>query len=398
MPSTAAFRHDPLKYVLPGRPAGPSRWDREPAVCGHRRHRHHNTVLDRELPVPVSASPAVVDGVGAVFATDDGRIRFYDPTLSKAYWERRLDSSVYASLVVDTARRRVVVAGTSGLVTCFDLRGRLAWSTGLSVPVFATPTVLPDSDLLAVAGFHSRLFGLDLDSGAIVFDRVLPAPWSVKYGGTAAYRDPYASPATTSEGTVIVCCAELVLCLDAAGNELWRHDLGCAAKASPVALHETGQVAVCPVDGRCLFLDIRTGELQACLHLDAKITASPAVSGRVLAVGTQTGAVAGIDITTYERRWHAPQGAPRSYTSFTVLPSGDFVATADRGNVVCLRRDDGGFLWESSQVLGLPAHEPQMDITPVIGPDGSMYCASYEGDLYHFRFPPHAPTLEETQL
>jgi outer membrane protein assembly factor BamB len=396
MPSPPAFRHDPVKSVLLGRPAAPVHWDREPAVCGHRRYRHHNSVLQRTVPVPFSASPAVVEGVGVVFAGDDGRVRLYDTTLAKIFWERRVDSSVYASLVVDARRRHIVVAATSGLIVCFDLRGALLWSVKLPVPVYATPTTLPEADRLVVAAFHSRCFGIDLSDGTLAFDRGLPQPWSAGHGGTAVHRDPYASPAVTQEGTVVMCCAELALCVDADGSELWRHELGCAAKASPVALHDTGQVAICPVDGRCLFLDGHTGTVRARLELGAKTTASPAVSGSVLAVGAQTGAVVGVDVATHRRIWESPQGAPRSYTSFTVLPSGDFAATGDRGNVVCLRRSDGAFLWESSQVLGLAEHEPAMDITPVAGRTGSMYSASYEGDIYHFRFQPlAAPAREE---
>lgn len=377
-----------MKSVLPGKIGGSILWANEPAVCGYRQLSYENTTIKRTIPVPISASPAVVTGVGVLAASDDGYLRFFNRTLHKVYWERRVDSSVYASLVLDIKRRRVIVAATSGLVVCFDLRGKLVWSARTGVPVYATPTVLPSSDILIIAAFHSRCIGLKLDTGALIFDRPLPEPWHAVHGGSAAHRDPYASPATTAEGTAIICCAEHVLCIAPDGTELWRHEVGHAVKASPAALHRTTQVAVCTVDGRCLILDSQTGHRCGEVSLGAKITGSPAVSGNVLAVGTQCDTVAGLDICTYEIVWTSLQGAPHDYTSFSVLPDGNFIATSARGNVVCLQRDDGRFLWESSQVLGLPDHEPAMDITPVVGPDGSMYCASYSGVIYHFRFQP----------
>jgi outer membrane protein assembly factor BamB len=386
----AAFRHDPVGRVLPaGRAAsGPVAWSSEPAVCGYQRLTYHNDTLGRTIPVPVSASPAVITGVGVLVGSDDGHVRLYDRTLSRIYWQRRLDSAIYASLVVDPARRRVVVAATSGLVTCFDLRGTLSWSARMDTPVFATPLVLPQHDLLVVAAFGGHCSGLALDSGRLVFDRRLPAPWHAAHGGSAAFRDPYASPVATAAGSVIVCAGEHVLCLDPDGSERWRHDTGQAIKASPVSLRATGEVAVNPVDGRCLFLDETTGEPLGEVPIGAKVTASPAVSGRVLAIGTVQDTVVGVDIGTRRPLWRSPQGAPRSYTSFSTLPNGDFIATSSRGNVVCLRRDDGAFRWESSQVLGLPDHEPEIDTTPIAGSDGSMYGGSYTGVLYHLRFRP----------
>ncbi|MBB4981692.1 MULTISPECIES: outer membrane protein assembly factor BamB family protein [Streptomyces] len=349
---------------------------------------YNSRSLDRAVDVPVSATPAVVPGAGVVVASDDGYVRFHNTDLSKVYWQRRLNSAVYASLVVDPDRRRILVAATSGLITCFDLRGTLVWATDIGRQVFATPAPMPAARILFVAAFGGRVFGLDLATGRILFERAVPQPWHTAHGGSAAHRDPYASPAVTAGGNAVVCCAEHVLCFAPDGTELWRRELGHSLKASPVALDTTGQVAVATVNGRVHFLDADTGGSRSCIDLSGKIVASPAVSGPVLAVGTQDGITTGIDIRNTKALWTSRLGAPRSYTSFSVLPSGDFIATFERGNVVCLRRDDGRFLWESSQVLGIPNHEPEMDITPAVGPDGHMYGASYTGALYHFLFRP----------
>lgn len=387
-----AFRHDPAKNVLATGGGTGSQWTREPALCGYRHLTYFNQARKERIAVPVSSTPVAVAGVGPIVASDDGYIRFFDPALTRQYWEHRLNSPVYASLVLDTCRKRFIVAATSGLVTCFDLRGRPGWTLRLDTPVFATPTVLPGSDAVVFAAFNSRCFGVDLDSGQLRFSQDVPRPWSARFAGSAAHRDPYASPVATAEGNVVLCCGETVLCLTAAGQELWRCDAGHSLKSSPVALELTGEIAFCAVDGSCRFLDGATGTVTSEVFLGAKVTASPAVSGDVLAVGTVLGTALGLDVRSHAIRWRSTGGGPRDYTSFTVTPAGDFAATTAAGNVVCLRRDDGRFLWETSQVLGLPDHEPAMNITPVISPDGSMYCASYSGFLYRFLFEPIQPT------
>ncbi len=356
-------------------------------MCGYRLLEYHNRTLDRVIPVPVSATGVAVTGIGVVIASDDGFVRFFDSSLTKVFWERRVSSSVYASLVVDTERQRIMVAGTGGQILCFDVRGRQAWRQTLNDPVFATPTVVPGADLLFVATFHSRCAGLRLSTGEVLFELPLPQPWSVPWGGSAAHRDVYASPAATDRGTVVVSCAEHVLCLAADGTELWRHVLSATVKASPAIRHETGQVVVAAVDGGCHVFDVDTGSHRAEYRLGAKIIASPAISGSIAAVGTATGQVHALDLDTGQIRWVAPAGAPYSYTSMTVLPNGDFIATAASGNVYCLDSQTGTFRWETSQVLGLPNHEPELHITPIAEAGGNMYCASYSGYVYNFKFP-----------
>ncbi|MEV8327644.1 PQQ-binding-like beta-propeller repeat protein [Kitasatospora sp. NPDC056731] len=385
-----AHRHDPRKNLLVLPSADPQAvfWDREPVVCGFRRLTHRPAGQSRAIEVPISSSPVVVSGAGVVLGASDGTVTFYDRTLGKEYWSQRLDSPIYASLVADARRRRVIVIATSGLAACFDLRGRPLWSARVEDPVYATPLVLPNADRLVVAAFNSRCTGLNLETGARVFDHRLPEPWHAAHGGSAAHRDAYASPVATGEGNAVIACAEHVLCLTPDGEELWRTEVGHSIKASPVGLHDRHEILVAPVDGTCLFLDSRTGQVLAAIGLDAKVTGSPAASGGLVAVGTTDGTVTALDARSHGIVWRSAQGAPREYTSVTTLPSGDFVATAGNGNIVCLAREDGKFLWETSQVLGLPDHRPAMDITPVAGVDGSMYGASYSGTAYHFRFRP----------
>ncbi|MFK0017402.1 PQQ-binding-like beta-propeller repeat protein [Streptomyces sp. NPDC091027] len=381
-----AFRHDPVKSVLPGS-AAEVLWDREPAVCGYRR-LSHRTSAGEDIPVPVCSTPAVVGSAGVVVGGYDGRVRLYTADFADIHWEHRLTAPVYAPLVVDRARSTVVAVAVDGSVICLDLGGGVVWRTCVVTPVYATPTVLPASGLLVLAGFGGGCTGLDLATGKHVFDVSLPRPWHALTGGSAAGRDPYAGPLALPGGDFIAGCAEHAVRMTGAGRPVWLRDFGHAVRASPAFAPVTGEVVVCTVDGKCRFLDAGTGRETGVIALDGKIIGSPAVSGGVLAVGTQRGPAFGIDLVRRDIIWSVPNGAPRDHTSFTVLPSGDFAVTAENGNVVARTRDDGHFLWETSQLLGLANQDPALDTTPVAAPDGSMYCGSYSGAVYRFRFRP----------
>ncbi|WP_324198891.1 outer membrane protein assembly factor BamB family protein [Nocardia amamiensis] len=313
-------------------------------------------------------------------------MRYYTPDLQIVRWEHRLDGPVYASLVLDTRRKAVLAATTNGTLTCFSLDGAVVWRTTVPGPIYATPAVADELDTLGVATFGSRGLGVDLASGQLLYDFQLPRPWHAAVGGLAAQRDPYASPAITLEGAMVFGCAEHAVCLAPDGTERWHFDAGAAVRASPVVIESTGEVAVCTVSGACHFLSAATGVRVASLSLGGKITASPAVSDSRLVIGIDDGRVFGIDVSTHKTAWTRPEGTPRDHSSFTVLPTGDFIATTSRGNIQGFRRDDGQFLWETSQLLGLGNHRREMDITPIASADGSMYGASYTGELYYFRF------------
>lgn len=386
--NTSAFRHQPSKSVLRLSDSllPDFAWRQEPVVCGHRRLRYFNQAEGRELEVPISASPAVIGKLGVIGASDDGYVRFFDPELRKVYWERRLPASIYASIVVDPVRNAVILCTTSGLIFAFDLYGTLLWTRDIGVSILAMPAIRAEKNQLVVASFGHQLWGISLREGTIQYRLPLPAPWHAAIEGLASNRNVYASPALTQAGQAIVCSGEHVVCAGEHGNIVWQVDLRVDIKSSPIVIDRKGLVGIFPVNGEACFLELKDGTCRTRLALDAKVTASGALVGNWLAIGTVSGAVHGIDVDTCETAWVSHWGAPKEYTSTTVTPGGDFIATTSRGNVACLAAESGQFLWESSQVLGLPDHETMMDITPVISPHGFMYGGAYDGNLYQFSF------------
>ena len=389
-PHISTFRHQPEKSILRGGKEFPEyNWKAEPVVTRHRIFKYFNEQRQEDILVPIHASPAIIADIGLVVASDDGYLRFLDPPLERAYWELQLFANVYASLVVDQMRKRVIVATTKGIVAAFNLKGQIEWQVNLERPVFATPAICAEFDLLSVAAFENMGFGLSLETGEVRFAASLPAPWHASLPSLPAFRNPYASPAMTASGDTVFCSGNHVVSLDRQGEVNWQVDLGAEIKSSPVVHLGQGKVAVATVRGDLVFLGLEDGQEYARHRLDDKVTASGAVSGDHLVIGTARGKVHCFHFATHEQVWTRNFGGPFDYTSFTLSPAGDFVATNTDGNAMGIAASDGSFLWETSQVLGLDDHEPGMNITPVLSQDGRMYCASYRGDLYQFTFIEH---------
>ena len=361
-------------------------WRREPVVRRLRRFRFDNTTLGRSIDVSISATPAVVNDVGAFVAGEDGFVRFLSRDLHKVFWERRLSASIYASLVVDPVARRVIVCDTSGLVCAIGVRGELAWARNIGHPIFATPAIHSATDSLTIGAFGNVAFGLCLRSGKIRYKADLPAPWYAAVDSPVAGRNPYASPAMTAAGETLFCSGSNVVMLSPHGCEMWNISLATDIKSSPIILTLAGLVVVTDVSGRCHSLCLRSGEIRATIALGAKVVASGAHSGAIVALGATSGRMWGLDCVNGNVAWTSSFGAPNEYGSITTTPLGDFVATSTAGNCVCLAAENGAFLWETSQVMGLPDQATRMDITPIIDRAGRMYGAGYDGSLYQFSF------------
>lgn len=391
----AHFRHHPARSTLcrvsDRRDA--TKWDAEPAVVGHRSLVHCKANGER-IPVPICATPAIIGRAGIILASYDGVVRFLDPSLTKEYWNTRLQAGVYAPLVVDSKGPAVFVACIDGTIARLGLKGTLEWSVSFGeYPIYATPLVLSVPRLLVVATYHGRCFGVDMDDGSLRFNLDLPRPWHAAHRGLAAWRDPYASPAAVHDDTFVLCCAEKAVLFDKQGVVRWEHAVGTSVRASPAFIARTKEVLVVAANGECLFVSGESGRSRKGPAFGARVVSSPAVSGCVAAIGTVAGDLFGVDVENGEIAWRKPAFAPRDHSSVSLLPSGDFIVVTERGNAAALGASDGLFLWESDQRLGLGEQDPRMDLTPLAAPDGHLYGASYSGSVYSFLFPQQESSL-----
>jgi outer membrane protein assembly factor BamB len=380
------FRNSPLKCVRFGASSDESRidWLVEPTVAAYR-HFEHNAG-DKTIPVPVCATPAAVEGVGAIVAGFDGRVSLIDSSLEKVYWRLRFSHPIYASPIFAPDGASVIVADTGGVVARISLRGSVLWRVDLGFPIYATPDLLDGAERLAVVCFGGRLVLLSLDTGVASAQAELDQPWFYAAAPATAGREPYSSPAALPSGHVAVGAGAAVTMFDADAFPIWRRELTSLMRASLAFCPRTQVIVAAGVNGVVSLLDARTGEWLSALTLDGKVTASPAVSDGVAAVGTASGAVYGLDLDRRQVLWRESYGAPFDHSAFTTLPNGDFICTHGGGNVIARARLDGRFVWETSQRIGQQGHGTRVDITPVCGADGVMYCGAYNGALYAYRF------------
>lgn len=387
MDNPNAFRHHPNKTRIRINEKNVNRvidWSIEPVVSGLVRQKYYNNKEKRSFDVPVSATPAVVEGVGVIVASDDGYIRFYSMGFKKIYWERRINSSFYASPVFSSKRKYIYICSTNGDVLAISLSGVVKWHTKLEHGIYSTPAINIQDDIFIVATFDSLLFYLNLNDGKVINKIELDKPWH--YGFSLnAQRYVYASVAMTRGNLTIICNSTTIYEFDEFGKIVWKKNLKDEVKSSPVVIDDLNLVVVFTVKGNCLFFDFN-GNLLNDIFLAEKISGSAAYNGDILCVGGTNGSVFGISLMKRKILWLREWNIPFDYTSITFLPNGNFVAVNKNGNIVCISKESGEFVWESSQVLGLVDHNTAMHITPSISNYGYVYCGSYEGNLYEFKF------------
>ncbi len=258
----AASRHSAYRSVLGTWERNAAlRWDVEPIVVGHRRLTTKHLIQETMVAVPISASVASVPAVGVIVASDDGWIRLWSQSLEKIYWERRVDSSVYASLIVDHANECVIVVSTRGLACSFTLRGELVWAQQLERAVFATPVIDSFRNVVHIATFGSRCVGLDVETGAEVYRVDTPQPWFESFG-LAGHRDIYASPVVSPASVLVLAAGEHVVGITDEGRIAWSVDLDVSIKASPVLVRDGQLAVICGVDGSCALVDTKDVTIQ----------------------------------------------------------------------------------------------------------------------------------------
>lgn len=379
----AAFRHDPSIRVCRSSIINNVDWSVEPVITAYREFSYNNKRLGQVIRVALHSTPVLIEGVGLIACSDDGFIRFIKLSLDEVFWELRVAASIYSSPIYLNDKKAILVCTTGGSVLAISLMGKLLWKTSVEFPIYAG--AIRSGSSIFVGVFNYSLYCLDVDTGRIQFQYQLPAPRGARVGGIAAFRDPYATPCVAND-LVIAVCGESVVCVSPEGTLVWSVRFQGSIRSSPAFCSEFNTLVIASVDGRITLLDGGSGKLLKEFNCSAKIVNSPAISKGIACVGDESGKVYAIDIRMKEVKWVYEVGAALGYTSVTLTPADDFVFLSERGNAVCVSRDEGRFLWETSQNLQLTDHERCMHVTPIISQQGQMYCASYSGYLYRFDF------------
>ncbi|WP_148193920.1 PQQ-binding-like beta-propeller repeat protein [Pseudomonas syringae] len=378
-----AFRHDPSIRLCTSGQHDRVDWDVEPVITALREFVYYNKTLDSTVRVSLSATQIIIEGVGLIVCSDDGYVRLLKLDLGAQFWELRLAAPIYSSPIYLRDKKTVVVCSTGGTVCAISLTGKALWRASLPCPVYAGSVYC--EGIIFVATFNYNLYLLNADTGAIIRHCHLPPPRGAKINGLAAFRDPYGSPCIVDNNVVVV-CGEHILCFSGAGDVIWSTALSALIKSSPAFSKTADCLLVASVDGKVTLLNPKSGSPVHEVVCAAKIIHSPAISGDIACIGDESGTIYGIDLKHYNVIWTYSVGAALGYSSVTLNPVGDFILVTERGNALCLSKEHGNFLWETSQNLQMENHERTMQTTPIISNQGDMYCGSYSGYLYRFNF------------
>jgi outer membrane protein assembly factor BamB len=331
----------------------------------------------------VSADAAVSsDGRTIYAASHDGKLYAISAD-GRLRWSFDTGGPIWTSPVI--APNGLVLVGTDAdALVAVDPEGALAWRLGTALPaqkgdkpeagrydVDTSPIVLPDGRV--VVGCGARLLAATPDAGALA--------WSFEPGQGAD--KVFSSPALGRDGTIYFGTqGDRFYAIDGHARVLWTVETGGDVDGAP-AVGDDGTIYFGSDDG---FVRAAApgGALRWRAQLGGPVRAPIAIGrdGSVLA-STYGGEpfLAALDGATGEERWrfHAAPGDGDFYgiESGALVDADGYVYFGGRDRFVYCLSPRGALVWK---------HETgdQVDAGPVLGPDGTLYVGSDDGELYAF--------------
>lgn len=266
-------------------------WKQEPVINSFRHMTFFNAKQQRNIDVPVAATPIALDGGEIVVASEDGFLRRYTNTFSEVRWETRVNARLYASPTVCEGRNMLIAASTKGHILAVNDDGVLLWRADLKECIYNSPLFCDRSNQIFVSSFNHKLFSLNASTGDLLWKRDLSAPWGNTFHATAGFRDPYAGPAPDFEGGCIQCSAEHISRYDSSGRQLWVKNTGHTVRTT-AAISKPANVGLAgSVNGSAFLFDVRTGEIISTHRLNGRLMNSPAIVGDKGCIGSSAGDV-----------------------------------------------------------------------------------------------------------
>lgn len=190
------------------------------------------------LAFPVNAPDRPHRGAGSARAAQEARslsaggclLRTSSPRPISPRWKTRLPAPVFSTPALLPNQELLVAGCVSGTLHGVSTRdGSLMWETRLAGPVYSSPAVMPDSGVklgatTVVLGCH--------DASVVAVDCSGKVRWSASAGSMV-----YSSPCTTGRGLVVVATTQgTLLFLRSDGQRLGEYALPGQVFSSPVVV------------------------------------------------------------------------------------------------------------------------------------------------------------------
>jgi outer membrane protein assembly factor BamB len=165
---------------------------------------------------------------------------------------------------------------------------------------------------------------------------------------------------------------------------LWAFNLNDSITTSPAVAD--GKVFVGTSSGRLYALDLTTGDIIWTFNAGSPISAAPAYYDGLVFFGTKNpGEIYAVDASTGLANWlyEVPQGAA-VYSSAAVV-NGMVIAGSSDGILLCLNESDGQLLWDTHVGSGYPSSPAVQNGTVFVSTTIGVYAVDMTGTLiWHY--------------
>ena len=330
---------------------------------------------------------AVKAGRFVLYANETGVVKALDAATGRERWRFATEGKVFSTPAV--WKNRVVIGSTDGFIYCLSLRnGRLLWRHRCEKSVLATPAIHKG---VAYVGSSDHVFrALKVRNGRLL--------WA--HEGIAGFVE--CRPFVDDEQVVFGDWANTLYSLDPrTGNLQWAWKVKGSRMFSPAAVYPVkahGKIFIVTPERKTYALDASTGE-QRWVSPGGRESIALSPDGETIYVKTMFDSVQAYatgdgpngdspssspsgDTGGALKRWEVRPGFGYEIgpTPCACSPDGQllFVPT-DKGNLFCLRADDGSLLWKHKISVAL-----LNSIVPL--PDNHLLIATMDGvvTLLHY--------------
>lgn len=298
------------------------------------------------IMVPIYGSPAVAgdlvyvggyDGIVYAFSSNNGALRWVYPRRD------HLDPIVGEPVV---AQNRVYFGSSGGKIYALDAEtGNLVWEFKTGGKIWSTPAI--DGSTLFIGSFDKKLYAIDTTTGKEKWEKPFETEGAI-----------VSTPLVYNNKVYIGSFDQHFYAVDATdGQQIWKFpsDNGTKDKpenwfwARPVIYDNT--IYAPNLDGKVYVLNAETGgEVVDAIDLGGLISSSPVVTGTLLIVATEDGAVYAFDTNTKQEKWKNDAleiEKQKIYASLTTEQGVVYVHTS-KGELHALNVESGAKLWSLS--------------------------------------------------
>jgi len=259
-----------------------------------------------------------------------------DRNTGEQLWKFDVMSDVTGTPVLDLKRQRLYVPCEDKTVYAVDTEtGRRAWEFRTGAAIQASPTM--DGDLLYVASDDRTVYAIDLETQQELW----------RYQTTGEIK----SAPVVYKGSVYVAALDrFVYAITVGGDGIpkfsWRQPLGAPEVFMALAV-ERGNI-IAAAGNRLLAFDAANGARRwEATSFSGLISGAPAVSERMIYVGSKDGSLYAVQATTGQVAWRYPsQGAGEPILSAPVVRKDTVFVRTEGGTILAVNARTGQLRWQ----------------------------------------------------